>query len=764
MGRGRRNADKSAADLEEDVEEVEVMDEESGEDRGRNERKQVENNLGVITGSEMFFMTQKQDLKRRGQLRELYRALDPTKPYVEHNYWHRRNTEHLADLIKVNGFWRDYAMAPSDQPFLSSRIAEATSSFAEMMLALSVLDLPFVSAKHETTLDGTRLTLRAATPLLLVRKELVEQNINDGEQKTPILVSQNYFRLNERYRFEGNQRYDAYVTGEFLVDVAYGCRVVVTNPTSTPRELDLLLQIPEGAIPVKGGFYTKGVSVALQSYGTTSIEYAFYFPASGTMPHYPVHVASNGSLVAFAEAADLAVVKEASKLDTSSWQYVSQNAADDAVLTYLDSANLQRTDLSKIAWRMRDAKVFGQVIGRLRSRHVYSDVLWSYGIRHSDADVVREYLRHQDRFLQSCGRALSSSLVTIDPIERHGYQHVEYDPLVNARAHRFGKQRRILNSHLAGQYQAFLRVLGDRRTLDDEDWMTVTYYMLLQDRVEEALASFVRVRPSNLPMRVQYDYMRAYLDLFTAEHTVARQIADRYEKYPVARWRKLFADVRNQLDEAEGSAIAKSDLDNRTQRQTELAVKEPSLELVVEAKKVALTYRNVERCDVRYYEMDVEFLFSTHPFVQQGSGSFAYIKPNRREARDLPAGKSELVFDLPEELQNSNVLIEVRAGGVVRRQAYYANSLAVRWTETYGQLRVANRKTGKPLPTVYVKVFARMSNGQVRFYKDGYTDIRGRFDYASLSAKDSRKANRYSILVMSEGHGAMIREVAPPAQ
>jgi len=68
------------------------------------------------------------------------------------------------------------------------------------------------------------------------------------------------------------------------------------------------------------------------------------------------------------------------------------------------------------------------------------------------------------------------------------------------------------------------------------------------------------------------------------------------------------------------------------------------------------------------------------------------------------------------------------------------------------------------LGTVYVKVFARMPNGTVKFYKDGYTDIRGRFDYASLSAEGSRGAKQYSILVMSEDHGAVIREVAPPAQ
>ncbi len=705
-----------------------------------------------------------EDLLRRKNAKELYRAPDPTRAHVEHNYWHRRNHEHVAQLIGVNAFWRDFAMAPTGRPFISTHVAEATSNFAEMLMALAVLDLPFESSKHLSKVEGTKLTLEAASPLLLVRKELVETKGSAVDKDAPILVSQNYYRLDEPYRFDGNQRYDAYVAGEFLVDVAYGCRVVVTNPTSTPRKLDLLMQIPQGSIPVKGGFYTKGVAVALGSYATSSFEYAFYFPAPGTLPHYPVHVASEGKLVAFEKPRSMSVAPEPSKIDRVSWQYISQNGTNEQVLKFIDGANLQRIDLTKIAWRMRDREVFANVVNRLRKRKVYANVLWSYGIRHGDAAVVREYLRHQDRLLTRCGAALESSLVTIDPIERNVYQHIEYEPLFNERAHRFGKQRRILNRHFAGQYLSYVRVLGARKKLDDEDWMTVTYYLALQDRVQEALSSFARIRPENLPMRVQYDYMAAYFDFFTTGTSVARGIANRYKDHPVERWRKLFGDIRNQLDEAAGQEVAQSDPDSHAQRQATLAASEPTLDLAVESRRVTLRYKNLEKVEVRYYEMDVEFLFSTHPFVQQGSGSFAYIKPNRSESRGLDKNKVELAFDLPAAFQNSNVLIEVRGGGITRRKAYYANSLAVQWIENYGQLKVTHKKTGRPLSTVYVKVFARLPNGRVRFYKDGYTDLRGRFDYASLSAKGSRGAQRYALLVLSEDHGAVIREVAPPTQ
>ena len=704
------------------------------------------------------------DVARRKTVRELYRAPDATRPYVENNYWHLRNTKHVAALIDANGFWRDFALAPADQPFVSTNFAEATGNFAEMMFALAVLDIPFEAAEHLSRVDGARVTLKAKSPLLLVRKEIVPVRQSDSRAQSPILVSQNYYRLDEPFRFEGNQRFDAFITGEFLVDVVYGCRVVVTNPSSSPRELDLLLQIPKGAIPVKGGFYTKGRRVTLAAFATTSIDYAFYFPATGESPHYPVHVTRDGELVAFAPASTLRVVPEPSQIDRTSWTYVSQNGTEEQVLAYLDAASLPRTDLAKIAWRMRDKAVFEKVLDRVRRRHGYADILWSYGIRHHDARITREYLCHQDAFLARCGMALASPLVTIDPIERHAWQLIEYLPLFNARAHRMGKDHRIMNRHLAAQYAAFLRVLGNRATLDDADWMSATYYLLLQDRVEDAITCFARVRPDRLHTHVQYDYMRAYLDFFSTDIAVARGIAEGYRDYPVLRWRTLFSDVLNHLDEAEGKAVAGGDPDRRTERQTRLAAEEPALDLQVESRRVTLTYRNLVSVEVRYYRMDVEFLFSTHPFVQQGSGSFAFIRPNGSETRHLPGDQATLAFDLPREFQNANVLIEVEGGGITRRQAYYANSLDVTWMENYGQLKVAHRTNSQPLRTVYVKVFARMANGGVRFYKDGYTDIRGRFDYASLSATDTPRVAKYAILVLSEQNGAVIREVAPPAQ
>jgi hypothetical protein len=68
------------------------------------------------------------------------------------------------------------------------------------------------------------------------------------------------------------------------------------------------------------------------------------------------------------------------------------------------------------------------------------------------------------------------------------------------------------------------------------------------------------------------------------------------------------------------------------------------------------------------------------------------------------------------------------------------------------------------MSAVYVKVYARQRNGSVEFYKDGYTDLRGRFDYASISTDDLDRVDKFAILVISDDDGAVVRETPPPAK
>jgi hypothetical protein len=700
------------------------------------------------------------EAEKRAAVRQLFRKLDPTVEWAENNYYKQRITAQVAGLVPVAPFWEDYARHAGKGPFLTREIGEASRNFTEMMFALAVLDLPFEAGKHDVQFAGGSMKLVPGSRMIAFHEEV--RPAVESKSRLPILVSQNFYRHGDRFREENGERFDKFVTGEFVVHTVYGCQVVVTNPTSSRQRLSVLLQLPLGAIPVANGQQTRSVPLDLEPYHTKTIDYFFYFPRSGKFPHFPVHVAKNEEFVAAAQPVVLDVVEKPTRLDTTSWDHVSQHGTNDDVLAYLNRENVRALNLDKIAFRMKDRAFFEAVMRLLDARHCYNSTLWSYGIFHADLPAAREFLKHADPLVAGCGGPIVSPLLTIDPVERHQYEHLEYKPLVNARAHSLGKRRQIVNDAFHQQYHRFLTTLTYHATLDDADLLAVVYYLLLQDRVDEALDAFARVNPERVATRMQYDYCAAYLELFKDEPKKARAVATPYLFHPVDRWRNAFAAVVAQIDEIEGKGGKVVDGENRDQKQGGLAATEPGFEVAVNAQGVNLTWQNVEAVQVNYYLMDVELLFSTSPFVQRAGGQFATIKPNAREFVKLPQGRNKHTFPLPAEFDGRNVLVEVTAAGKTRAAPHLASTMTVNLSENYGQLRVTDNAAGKAVSKVYVKVYAKLSDGSVKFHKDGYTDLRGRFDYVSVNTPERQAVERFAILVLSEDRGAAIREVAPP--
>jgi hypothetical protein len=695
--------------------------------------------------------------------RQLYRRLDATQELAENNYYHLPIQQQLAGLVPVSEFWLDYARHdPGATGFLSRHLADASRNFTEMMFALAVLDLPFTAAKHDSKFDAGKMTFTPADRLIAFHEEV--RPAAAAGAKVQILVSQNFYRNGDRYRDENGERHDKFITGEFVVQTAYGCQVVVTNPTPSRQRLSVLVQLPVGSLPLANGQPTRSVLLDLEPYRTQTIDYLFYFPWAGRFAHFPVHVAKNEALVASAAPFAFDVVDKPSKLDTGSWEYVSQNGNNEEVLAFLNRENVHALDLDKIAFRMRDKAFFEAAIALLQARHAYQPTLWSYGLYHNSLPSLREYLLHAEQIVAECGGPIVCTLLTIDPVARHQYEHLEYKPLVNARAHSLGQRRQIVNGRLLEQYHRFMKLLGYHKQLSDDDQLAVAYYLLLQDRIEEAMAAFAQVNADKVTTKLQYDYCAAYLDLYSDEPRNVRVIAGKYANHPVDRWRNAFGAIANQLDEIDGKGTKVADTEDRTQRQGGLAASEPGFEFTLTGKTVNLSWQNIDTARVNYYLMDVELLFSRNPFVQQSGGQFSSIRPNATRELKLPAGHTRLALNLPDDLARRNVLVEIIAAGKNRSLPYYANAMDVRLTENYGQLRVTDSGSGKALPKVYVKSYVRLANGQVKFHKDGYTDHRGRFDYASVSTPENAAPQRYAILVLSDEHGAMIREAAPPQQ
>ena len=696
---------------------------------------------------------------RREQVRQMFRQVDTTEEWVENNYYQLPIEQQLADLIKINAFWRDYACHRGNGPFVSTNVAEATGNFAEMMMALAVIDLPFKAEKHQTEFNAGKMSLKAGGNVVVFHQEVKPAAAAD--ETASILTGQNFFAYNDRYYYERNQRFDKFVTEEFLIRRVYGCQVVITNPTSSIKKVDVLMQIPNGAVPVLQSLYTRSIHLQLEPFSTKTAEYYFYFPHPGKFKHYPVHVSENEKLLASARPFVFNVVKELTSFDKTSWPWISQHGSDAEVLEFLARDNVERHDLEKIAFRMKNEDFFKKTLELLRSRHAYNHTLWSYGITHRDMPAVREYLAGSP-IASQVGSSLFSDLLVVNPIDRHTYQHKEYWPLVNARVYQLGKKREILNAQFAAQYQALLYDLRYRKELSDYDRLAVVYYLLLQDRIEDAGRQFAKIADKALTETIQYQYIEAYLAFSNSDPEKAVRIAEKYKDYPVVRWRNFFADILAQAAEISGSGPKLTDDEDREQKQRMLAASQPSIELAIDNRKVTLRHRNLEKVTVNFYLMDIELLFSRKPFVQEVSGQFSIIRPNHSLVLTLDEKSAQSPIEVPEQYKDRNMLIEVTGGGLSRSAAYYPHSLAISMIETYGQIQIAGLHDGRPVSSAYIKVYARHKDGQVHFYKDGYTDLRGKFDYASISTSQLDNVDKFSILIMTDNSGAVIREAAPP--
>ena len=706
------------------------------------------------------------DERARELAKPAYRGVDKTKKWAENHYYRLPLASQGPELIRANPFWRDYAAhiaEGGDRPFLSGNFIYAVRNFSESMGALALLDLPFEREAPTYEADGPGAIMRTSTAHVVFHAQLGEVPAEEVEVQSDLLVAQDYFRADERYRWVDGERHEAPITGEFLVHTLYVCRVALTNVSSSSATLVLLIQIPRGAMPVANGAETRDIHLALSPHETRTIEYSFYFPAPGEFVHYPAHVSRNGELVGHAAPTRLEVVTELSEIDTSSWSYVSQSGSLAEVLDHVQTHNVERLDLDRIAWRMREREAYDAILGLLRSRHVYAPTLWSYSVHHADEGRIGEFLRHQDRLLRDCGYELDSPLVKTHPHPRAWYEHLEFAPLVHARAHQLGDKRHIDNHSLAEQYREFLTTLAYRPQPSAEQLLAATYYLLLQDRVAEAIETLARVVAEKVVGKLQYDYLRAYVALYENDPARARTLAEPHRDHGVDRWRKRFVALLDLLDELDGEGPKVSDADSREQVQAAAAASEPSLEIELEGRELAIAHQGIDSCTVSYYRMDIELLFSRQPFMQDQSARFALVQPNDRETVALDGASALHRHPLAEAYHRANAIIEVASGGLRQTVASYAHELELRVVEAYGQLRVhARGPERKPLAKTYVKVYARRSSG-VSFYKDGYTDLRGAFDYATLSVGGPEDVQRFAILVMSEDHGALIREVGPPA-
>ena len=571
---------------------------------------------------------------------------------------------------------------------------------------------------------------------------------------------------------------------EFLVGEAYRGQVVVSNPTAQQRVVEIFWQIPAGSLPLSANQMTDSRTLTLEPFAVQSIEYQFYFPAPGEFTHYPATVAADGKLIAKAKEKAFDVVAQPTDPNVVSWEKLADAGTAEQIQAYLQEANLQEIDWMRVAHRMKDDAIYQVISSVLQQAKLPIVELWAYGLAHGDDEAMRVYLALRDDLALRVGPVLRSPLLDVDPIERRMHELLEYAPLIRARIHRLGQHDEILNPTFRTQYESFVRVLGFQDRIGPEDRLVLTHYLLIQNRISDAIDQFSQVDRTNVATQLQYDYLDAYLAMHRGQYDRAEQIARGYQDHPIQRWQARFGQLLSQLqqrrllnqpeklvsvdegDASEPIAEGSGDLAtmDRERRQGAASQEQPEVIVRVEGDSLRIDHRNAQEATLNFYGVDLELLFSKAPFVREDLQRMAMVRPTRTDPIRFDGSTGVANVDLDEGLRRQTLLVEVIAGASRSTALYYGGDLTTYVSESFGQLQTTDLGSNRPVDGAYVKVYARYPDGNVRFYKDGYTDLRGRFDYASVSAADAKGAVRFAILVKSDEKGATVHDVAVPNQ
>ena len=177
----------------------------------------------------------------------------------------------------------------------------------------------------------------------------------------------------------------------------------------------------------------------------------------------------------------------------------------------------------------------------------------------------------------------------------------------------------------------------------------------------------------------------------------------------------------------------------------------------IKDQNINIIYKNISEIKVKYYLIDIEILFSRSPSVKKTKIDFGFIKPQRTDIIKLDKKHEEnkYILNIPHELKNKNFYIEISSDKIKENDIYNSSLLKYSIIELIGEIKVLTPEL-KPMHKVYMKCFCETNSGNILFYKDGFTDLRGKFDYVSLNNDLINDVKKFSILIISKDYGSII--------
>lgn len=659
----------------------------------------------------------KGDLLDLLETQSYYKKMDSTKQFKETNYYSKGScNETLNHDLQ---YWTAFLTSKTnDRPFLSEFCLFTDNNLASLISVLAFTDLPFTPQPHEFNLIGKTIRVLAKSNFLIFYKDLSEAQCEDSGK---ILAAHQYLNT-------ATQKFVNKLTKQTL----YECNLVVTNITSETKELKILQILPVGSIPINPPQSIKNLVQTLPGYSTNVIKYSFYFPNSGNFTFLPASISEKGQIIASASTINPSVTDSEELNNITCFLDVVQTADDEKILEFIQRSNLYvDIQLDKIYFKLNKKEFWASLIQILEEKDFCDDTVLSFSLMYKDVPRSLRYLKKN-----TLVKNLLSSMwdqVYEDP------PHSEFSPLVNARAYQLGQQKQMANESVLKEYKALLTHLAFKKNLNLSDKLKICQYLLYKDDYSKAKNLFDSFSEQKIQfstekllaghLQIQLDYLYAY---FYPENS--QTLVYNYLAYPILHWRKKFEELYQILTEVTALHTPET-----------IQVKEhPALSFTIQGSSMKLDFCGLESCTIAFFTLNLEVIFSLNPEMNEDTFNFGYSKPVKEIKLNL-ANKGKMEIELPEELKRKNLFVEVEFAGNKKRQIVYSAEFRYLLFESQGIVKVLDRES-KPKAGIYVKAYAQRG-GKLEFYKDGFTDIRGKFDYVSVANSNLQSLQRFNILI-----------------
>lgn len=637
--------------------------------------------------------------------RDLSKGRSSANEYKENQY--RAEEGRKIDF----GFWA--AAAEARAPFLTDLVLFAHNNLREALLAVALVDLPWTT---QAAVEFGGLG-NAETESILLRRAIESVNSRLDER---VSVAQFYLQSGSEAK-------------KLVKGRKYTSKVVISNLSQQPFTLEVLQQVPAGSVSLhhRGSFLSNLLSFS--PYTMQSLTYDFYFPAAGNFTHAGINIVQGEVVLQRTPQRQLVVLEEEEfEEDQDSFQAAAGNLT--AVLHFLTSRNIQKLDWTPALWMLGDLHAFLAVTETLRNRCIYVPEVWAYSLQHRTQKELSEFLSSDSAIRKAVGPNFYSSLISTG---KENFQYFEYFPLYNPRWHPLQGHSRIANRDFRASYENFLKYLAYKNKIDLEDRLILAQYFIMQHRYEEAEYQIAQISPresEESDLKMQYDYFSAFLN-----YSKAGDFQRKYQETASAHWRGKWEEMAKETETRQG--YFETDL----------------MSVELQDSTLSIYSEGLAKCELKMHKIDLELLFSRSPFLKTSAVASTYTAPTFAASISLVSGFA-VKYILPESLQLANVMLSLDCGNHSWSGLYAKSDLRVQIYSSKGLIRVTNSSL-EGVPNAYVKVYSKDAAGRVSFYKDGYTDPSGKFDYSSVTSDERSEIAAFSLLVFDEQLGSKVVEI-----